>query len=91
MITIDFSQKTPIYKQLVEQLTRMIKSGELKPGDRLPTERDLAETLCRERGKGKKERGRRQQGQRRRAEREEGEGGGKGVWEGEGKGGKTCT
>ena len=45
MITIDFSQKTPIYKQLVEQLTRMIKSGELKPGDRLPTERDLAETL----------------------------------------------
>ena len=54
MITIDFSQKTPIYKQLVEQLTRMIKSGELKPGDRLPTERDLAETLCIARGTVKK-------------------------------------
>ena len=45
MITIDFSQKTPIYKQLVEQLTRMIKSGELKPGDKLPTEIQLAEML----------------------------------------------
>ena len=54
MITIDFSQKTPIYKQLVEQLTRMIKSGELKPGDRLPTERDLAEKLCIARGTVKK-------------------------------------
>ncbi len=54
MITIDFSQKTPIYKQLVEQLTRMIKSGELKPGDKLPTERDLAEKLCIARGTVKK-------------------------------------
>ena len=45
MITIDFNKKTPIYKQLVEQLTRSIKSGELKPGDRLPTERELAERL----------------------------------------------
>ena len=45
MISIDFNTKTPIYKLLVEQLTRSIKSGELKPGDRLPTERELAERL----------------------------------------------
>lgn|SRR5690606_18214994 len=32
----------PIYRQLVEQVQRMTASGQLKPGDELPSVRDLA-------------------------------------------------
>ncbi|HEY3365394.1 MAG TPA: FadR/GntR family transcriptional regulator [Symbiobacteriaceae bacterium] len=32
-----------IYQQIVEQITVMVKDGNLKPGDRLPAERSLAE------------------------------------------------
>ena len=35
----------PIYRQLVEQILARIKTGELQPGDRLPTERELAAQL----------------------------------------------
>lgn len=45
MIAVDFESKIPIYKQIVEQLMRAIKSGALRPGQRLPTERELAESL----------------------------------------------
>ena len=31
-----------LYLQVAEQLARFISDGELKPGDRLPSERDLA-------------------------------------------------
>lgn len=34
--------KTRLYEEIVKQIMDRIKSGELKPGDRLPTERDLA-------------------------------------------------
>jgi len=34
----------PIYRQLVEQARRMISSGQLKPGDALPSVRELATT-----------------------------------------------
>lgn len=34
----------PIYRQLVEQARRMISSGQLKPGDALPSVRELAGT-----------------------------------------------
>jgi GntR family transcriptional repressor for pyruvate dehydrogenase complex len=34
-----------VYQQVVEQIKDMIKSGELQPGDRLPSERDLVERL----------------------------------------------
>ena len=34
--------KTRLYEEIVKQIIDRIKSGELKPGDRLPTERDLA-------------------------------------------------
>lgn len=34
--------KTRLYEEIVKQFIDRIKSGELKPGDRLPTERDLA-------------------------------------------------
>lgn len=34
-----------IWEEIVEQLKAMITNGELKPGDKLPSERDLAESL----------------------------------------------
>ncbi len=34
-----------IYEEIMEQLKNMITRGELKPGDKLPSERDLAEAL----------------------------------------------
>jgi GntR family transcriptional regulator len=33
---------TPIYRQLIEQVRRLVASGALKPGDALPSIRDLA-------------------------------------------------
>jgi len=39
-------QKRRIYQEIIEQIQSMIERGELKPGDRLPSERELAET-CR--------------------------------------------
>lgn len=44
-ITIDKSSESPVYRQIIEQITRKLRAGELKPGDRLPTERELAESL----------------------------------------------
>jgi GntR family transcriptional repressor for pyruvate dehydrogenase complex len=38
-------KNTKIYEQVVEQIKRMINDGTLKKGDKLPTERDLAEQL----------------------------------------------
>lgn len=37
--------KRPVYRSLAESLIEAIKSGEVQQGDRLPTHRDLAETL----------------------------------------------
>lgn len=34
-----------VYQQIVDQIKGLLKTGELKPGDRLDSERDLAETL----------------------------------------------
>jgi len=34
-----------IYEEVVEQLKIMLTGGELKPGDKLPSERDMAESL----------------------------------------------
>ena len=41
-IELDFRSGIPIYVQLVEQIKRLVDSGELKPGDQLPTVRQLA-------------------------------------------------
>jgi GntR family transcriptional repressor for pyruvate dehydrogenase complex len=38
-------KKTRLYEEVIEQILRQIKSGTLSPGDRLPTERELAEKL----------------------------------------------
>lgn len=34
-----------IYEEIVEQIKQMLTRGDLRPGDRLPAERDLAESL----------------------------------------------
>ena len=36
-------KKVRVYEEIVEQLKRYFKYGDLKPGERLPSERDLAE------------------------------------------------
>jgi GntR family transcriptional regulator len=41
-IQLDFRSGTPIYTQIVEQVKQQVVSGELKPGDQLPTVRALA-------------------------------------------------
>lgn len=41
-LTISKQDKSPIYKQIEQQLIHMISSGELKAGDRLPNEQELS-------------------------------------------------
>lgn len=42
MIKLNYESPVPIYEQLVNEIKRMIETGELKPGDSLPTVRALA-------------------------------------------------
>lgn len=44
-ISIDFRSGQPIYLQIVEQVQRLVTSGELRQGDQLPTVRQLATDL----------------------------------------------
>lgn len=44
-IQIDFRSGTPIYEQIVAQIRQMVVEGILKPGDQLPTVRQLAADL----------------------------------------------
>ena len=44
-IPIDPSSGLPIYRQIMDQLRRMIASGALQPGDRVPSVRDLSASL----------------------------------------------
>ncbi len=44
-ITLDFRSSHPIYLQIVEQVQAQINSGVLRPGDQLPTVRQLAADL----------------------------------------------
>lgn len=41
-IIIDKENPNPIYKQVIEQIALQIKDGHIKPGERLPSERELA-------------------------------------------------
>ncbi|MDI9484320.1 MAG: GntR family transcriptional regulator [Bacillota bacterium] len=41
-MNIDFSTSIPIYLQIIEEFKRQIVTGELKPGDKIPSQRDLA-------------------------------------------------
>jgi GntR family transcriptional regulator len=42
-MTLDKGNPTPLYYQMAELLREQIKSGELKPGHQLPSERELSE------------------------------------------------
>jgi GntR family transcriptional regulator len=44
-IRLDFRSRQPIYQQIVAQIRQIIASGELAPGARLPTVRQLAAEL----------------------------------------------
>lgn len=44
-IEIDFRSSEPIYLQIMEQVRHGLATGELKPGDQLPTVRQLATDL----------------------------------------------
>jgi GntR family transcriptional regulator len=44
-VQLDFRSGQPIYVQLVGQVQQMIANGQLKPGDQLPTVRQLATDL----------------------------------------------
>lgn len=44
-VTIDLVDPTPPYEQVRRQLTTFIETGQLQPGDRLPSVRQLASDL----------------------------------------------
>lgn len=44
-LNLDFRSGSPIYVQIVEQIQRLAKNGDLLPGDQLPTVRQLAAEL----------------------------------------------
>jgi GntR family transcriptional regulator len=44
-LRLDFQEREPIYLQIVEQVKSMLASGVLKPGDQLPTVREVAAEL----------------------------------------------
>ena len=43
-VTINTRVNAPIYKQIVEQIKQQVAGNQLKPGEKLPTVRDLALT-----------------------------------------------
>ncbi len=53
-IIIEKEDKLPIYRQITMQITEMVQNGILNPGDKLPAERSLSESLGIARGTIKK-------------------------------------
>jgi GntR family transcriptional regulator len=43
--SLDFRSSVPVYVQLVEQVLRYLSSGDLEPGEQLPTVRQMAAEL----------------------------------------------
>lgn len=44
-IQVDYESGVPIYAQIIEQIKHLVAAGRLKPGDQLPTIRQLAVDL----------------------------------------------
>ncbi len=44
-IRLDFESRVPIYTQIVDQVRSQVMGGALRPGDQLPTVRELAADL----------------------------------------------
>ncbi len=53
-LTIDKNSPVPAYRQIIKQITSLIHDNKLKPGDKLPTERELSAKLNLARGTVKK-------------------------------------
>jgi DNA-binding transcriptional regulator YhcF (GntR family) len=53
-LNIDKNDNTPVYRQIIERITNLIKNGKLKAGEKLPPERELAQQLGTARGTVKK-------------------------------------
>lgn len=49
-IKVDKNGGGPMYRQIIERITTLIQKGELKPGDKLPPERELARQIGAARG-----------------------------------------
>lgn len=45
MFTVDFQSRTPIFEQIIHQVEEYIRLGILKNGDKLPSIRELTETV----------------------------------------------
>jgi len=46
LFSISTGSPEPIYRQLIDQLRRLIAAGQLAPGDVLPSVRDMAQALA---------------------------------------------
>lgn len=44
-LSLDFQSKIPIYTQIVDQVKALVAAGVLRPGDQLPTVREVAAEL----------------------------------------------
>ena len=44
-LQIDRASEVPVYRQIIEKIASLIRAGSLKPGDRLPPERELSAQL----------------------------------------------
>ncbi len=42
---VDFDAAKPIYEQIIDEIKRMVVRGELAPGDKLPSQRELARKI----------------------------------------------
>ena len=45
MFLIDLKSRKPIYEQIVDNFRRLITTGALQPGERVPSVRDMAKTV----------------------------------------------
>jgi GntR family transcriptional regulator len=46
LFSISTGSSEPIYRQLIDEARRFVAAGQLKPGDLLPSVRDIAEALA---------------------------------------------
>ncbi len=44
-VVVNTSDELPIYRQIMRQITQAIAGGRLRPGEKLPSHRDLAEQI----------------------------------------------
>lgn len=42
---VNFDAAIPIYEQIIDEIKKMIVRGELNPGDKLPSQRDMARLI----------------------------------------------